>query len=364
MTVLCYFPWKPWQESNLKEETIEGVKVKRIKNYLITAGKYGRFLNRFILPFDFFSALSGQNFDVIHIAGVHHLTYAAILFAKLKGIPVVISLYGEELRTFDDIKSRGFLKGLKLKIRLLIYKLVFKSAGEVSCSSKSLQDGLEKLNIRKSSRIIYNGVNVSKLNNALQKDPAKMRKKYSIPNDKIVLGSIGGISARKGYDILIDVFALVCEKNTNLYLVIVGGGDIQLLRDQAAKNGVEQKISFLGALDYEQLLEVYPVMDIYVQFPIQEEGVSQTTIEASMMRKPVIVSDCGAMRDSVNAGKSGYIFPIEDKKAIAQAILGFAKDENLRKKIGAFGRKWVAENFSYDKIASQYLDIFQKGGAK
>ena len=364
MTVLCYFPWKPWQESNLKEETIEGIKIKRIKNYLITAGKYGRFFNRFILPFDFFSALSGQNFDVIHIAGVHHLAYASILFAKLKRIPVVISLYGEELRTFDDIKSRGFFKTLKLKIRLLIYKIVFKSAGEVSCSSKSLRDGLEKLNIRENSQIIFNGVNVSKLNNALQKDPAKMRNKYSIPEDKIILGSIGGISPRKGYGILIDVFTLACGKNPNLCLVIVGGGDIQSLRDQATKNKVEQKILFLGALNYEQLLEVYPVMDIYVQFPIQEEGVSQTTIEASMMGKPVLVSDCGAMRDSVNVGKSGYIYPIEDKKAIAKAIVGFAKDENLRKKIGAFGRKWVAENFSYDNIASQYLDIFQKGGTK
>lgn len=362
ITVLCYFPWKPWRLTDVKSEVIEGINVIRVRNHLMTSRNpfFGRYLNRFILPFEFFSALKGKKFDVLHIAGIHHLTYCAIIYAKIKKIPVMLSLYGEELRAFDDCgKINGVIKKIKLKLRYLLYKLIFNSAGSVSCSSKSLDAGLKQLGLRHDSILILNGVNVDKFSLERNDQREQFRKKYGIPEEKMIIGSVGGISDRKGYDILIDVFAKAVRKNRNLQLVIVGGGDIESLRKIADRLNVLDKINFIGAVSYEQLVEIYPVFDIYVQLPRQEEGVSQTALEAAMMLKPTVLSDCGAMRDSVYKDVSGFIIPVTMTDEIARKVLLLSNDSELRDKMGTEGRKWVINNFSYDKIAGQYLEKFE-----
>jgi|GEM_PF-2853462 len=362
VTVLCYFPWKPWRETDVKNEVIEGVNVIRLKNRLKTSFsiRIGRFCNRFVLPFELFHALSGRKIDVMHIAGVHNLAYGAMIYAKLKKIPVMLSLYGEELRYLENYgKNTGFIKKIKLKFRYLLYKIIFKNADEVSCSSKSLDTGLKNLGLRNNSHIIFNGVNVDKFPLSLNENREVYRKKFGIFDMKTIIGSVGGISDRKGYDILIDVFAKVARKNREIGLVIVGGGDIDSLRKIARQLEVEDKIHFAGAVSYEQLVEIYPVFDIYVQLPRSEEGVSQTALEAAMLCKPTVLSDCGAMRDSVYKDVSGYIIPIGLRDEIALKILSLVQDEQLRNKMGNEGRKWVLNNFSYDKIAMQYINVFE-----
>lgn len=360
VSVVCYFPWKPWKLTDVARETIEGVSVIRLKNHILSGGNpvIGRFLLRFVLPLRFFNAMRSVPCDVLHIAGITHLTYASILYAKLKKKKTVISLYGEELRMFEEPKTG--LARIRQRLRFRLNSRVYRSADAVTCSSRSLIDGLREFGIRDDAKLVYNGVNVDKFSLPDDTTVAYAKKRYTIPDDKIILGSVGGISHRKGYDILLDVFAKVYSADRQFHLVIVGGGDIASLEQLADNLGVRGAVTFLGALSYEQLVEVYPLMDIYVQLPRFEEGVSQTALEAAMFEKPVILSDCGAMRDSVADGVSGYIVPIDDPQGIARRIVSLAQNPDQLKKMGKAGRKWVAENRSYATIAQEYLNVFNE----
>ncbi len=358
VSVVCYFPWKPWKETDVKREQIEGVSVIRLKNHIMSSRypRLGRFFMRFVFPFVFCSAMKDLACDVLHVAGITHLTYAALIYGKLKKIPVVISLFGEELRLLEERKNG--LSAVKQFLRKQLNRYIYRRADAVTCSSMSLVEGLRKLNLRSDSKLIYNGVNVGKFAMPSADTVIARKKQYGLPLDKLILGSVGGISHRKGYDILLDVFARLNNSQPRYHLAIVGGGDVESLERQATKLGIRDAVTFLGAVTYENLLELYPLMDIYVQLPRFEEGVSQTALEAAMFEKPVVLSDCGAMRDSVNNGISGYLIPIDDRDIIAKCIGQLASDKNLIKKMGQAGRKWVAEHRCYATIARQYIDVF------
>ncbi|MCD6460606.1 glycosyltransferase family 4 protein [bacterium] len=362
VSVICYFPWEPWKLTDVSYEQIEGVDVYRLKNRLITneKSKFSRLFMRFVFPFVFFIRIKKIRCDVIHIAGVTHLTYSAVLWSKLKRIPVVISLYGEELRWITPSADASVITRLKKRLRLMLNKIVFSSADAVTASSKSLQDELKNLKLRHDSHLIFNGVNTAKFKISHKKKFFSVKKRYKLPENSFIIGSVGGISVRKGYDILLKIFAAAFQKNSNLHLCIVGGGDVQSLRNLAVRLGVLESITFIGAVSYEELLELYPVFDIYVQLPIYEEGVSQTALEAAMFEKPVILSDCGAMRDSAVDKKSGFIVSIDEPDTIADIILKLSIDKKLCRQLGCEGRKWVGENRSYEKISKDYLTVFSQ----
>ena len=360
VSVVCYFPWKPWKLTDIPYEQMEGVDVYRLKNKLVTGAKSktARFYMRFIFPFVFFRCIKKIDCDIIHIAGVTHLTYAALIWAKLKRIPTVISLYGEELRWIVPAPDAPFLTRLKKRLRIFLNKTVFSAADAVSASSASLQVELENLKLRDDSQLIFNGVNPSKFKIPSAETVLSVKKKYKLPEGEFIIGSVGGISVRKGYDILLKIFSKVYENNKNLHLCIVGGGDVESLKTLANELGVLERVTFIGAVTYEELLDLYPVFDIYVQLPRYEEGVSQTALEAAMFEKPVILSDCGAMRDSVADKKSGYIVSIDEPDTIADIILKLTADKQLCDTLGKQGRKWVTDNRSYEKIAMDYINVF------
>ncbi len=360
VSVICYFPWKPWKQTDVPFEQIEGVSVYRLKNYIMTGEhpRLGRMMMRFLFPFTFMKTMRDIPCDVLHVAGITHLTYAALIYGKLKKIPVVISLFGEELRLFEE--NRTGLAGIKQRLRQWLNRYIYRSAAEVTCSSASLVDGLREYNLRTDAPLIYNGVNVNKFALPDADTVIAGKKKYGLPLDSMILGSVGGISLRKGYDILLEVFSRLDRKKIPYHLAIIGGGDIESLEQIAEKLGVRDSVTFVGAVTYEQLLELYPLMDIYVQLPRFEEGVSQTALEAAMFEKPVVLSDCGAMRDSLDDGKTGYILSIDNPDAIADCIEKFSNNNDLLKKMGQEGRKWVAEHRSYATIAQQYIDVFTR----
>ena len=354
------FPWKPWKLTDIPYEQIEGIDVFRLRNKLVTGekSKLARLYMRFVFPFKFFRCIKKIDCDILHIAGVTHLTYSALLWAKWKKIPTVISLYGEELRWIVPAPGAPFLTRLKKRFRIFLNKTVFSAAKAVTASSESLQIELENLKLRDDSLLVFNGVNTAKFKIPSAEKILSLKKKFKIPADTFIIGSVGGISIRKGYDILLEVFAKVYGNNKNLHLCIVGGGDVESLRQLAGKLGVLKNVTFIGAVTYEELLDLYPVFDVYVQLPRYEEGVSQTALEAAMFEKPVILSDCGAMRDSVADKKSGYIVSIDEPDTIADIILKLINDKSLCGKLGKQGRKWVTENRSYEKIAEDYINVF------
>lgn len=151
--------------------------------------------------------------------------------------------------------------------------------------------------------------------------PAPVRSELGIPEDAILLGAVGGLERRKGFDLLIDAMAAL---DGRVHAVLVGGGreaDRVRLDAQAGERGVADRVHFLGRRP--DGLAVTAACDAFV-LPSRSEGFSVAMLEAMAAGKPTVAADVGgaweglASRDGRPA--AGWIVPVDDVGALAAAL--------------------------------------------
>ena len=82
-----------------------------------------------------------------------------------------------------------------------------------------------------------------------------------------------------------------------------------------------------------------------------------TLQEAQLMGKPVIATNVGGIPELMKDNETGFLVERGDYQTINEKISILINDEKKRKEMGERGRKFVTENFSWDKIAKEFLEI-------
>ena len=141
-----------------------------------------------------------------------------------------------------------------------------------------------------------------------------------------VLTAIGRVCEAKNYPMLLDAAAILKRKGIDFNLWIVGGGaDMDALKAQKERLGLEN-VTLWGAQE-----NPYPYLaaaDGYVCSSVYE-GLSTTTIEALVLGKACVVTDCTGMRDILGDSEYGLVVPI-DAQALAQGMEKLLTDDELR----------------------------------
>lgn len=89
------------------------------------------------------------------------------------------------------------------------------------------------------------------------------------------------------------------------------------------------------------------------------EGLGQTIIEASLMKKPIIASNVGGIPDLIENEKTGILVENGDSKKIISAILSLINDPNYSEKIAQTGYDMVIEKFSWVNISKKFESIIE-----
>ena len=146
--------------------------------------------------------------------------------------------------------------------------------------------------------------------------------------------SVGRIESVKRVDLLVSAMARV-DKPTRL--VVAGDGTQRANVERvAAEAGVADRVTFLGAVQDEQLLELYRDA-LAVLYPPYDEDFGYVTLEAFLSRKPVITAtDSGGPNEFVVDGVNGFVREPE-AEAFAGAINRFVRDKKLAASFGDAG---------------------------
>lgn len=151
--------------------------------------------------------------------------------------------------------------------------------------------------------------------------PAPVRREPGIPGDAILLGAVGGLERRKGFDLLIDAMPAL---DGRVHAVLVGGGtdaERTRLQAQARERGVADRVHFLGRRPDGPA--VIAACDAFV-LPSRSEGFSVAMLEAMAAGRPTVAADVGgaweglAPRDGRPA--AGWIVPVGQADALAAAL--------------------------------------------
>ena len=169
------------------------------------------------------------------------------------------------------------------------------------------------------------GVDINKIKNVTV-DKAEYKKSLGIPENAVMLLSIGEMIERKNHEVIIR--ALGKLKNDNIYYCIAGKGPLENhLRSLAKELGIEKNVLFLGFR--KDIPEFCNAADISA-FPSRIEGLGLAGIEAMAAGVPLISSDVHGILDYVIDGKTGFACNPEDIEGFAKAIDTLANDKNLR----------------------------------
>lgn len=169
--------------------------------------------------------------------------------------------------------------------------------------------------------------------------------------------AVGRIVMQKGFDILLTALERL-GAYTDFTVEIIGAGpDFDRLMDLAARLGVSDRITWLGALPPDEVPARLLLADIFIQ-PSRYEGLSNAAIEAMSCNLPIIVTDCGGIDEYIDSSQ-GWVVPIENPEALASAMKSaLSTSPEVRRKMGESCRQIVEREFDIEHTALAYIGLF------
>jgi glycosyltransferase involved in cell wall biosynthesis len=193
------------------------------------------------------------------------------------------------------------------------------------------------------------------------------------PEEKIIL-QLGRMVKRKGVDNVIKaVSCLLKKKEIPIRLIIVGGEsddpdpektpEIGRLQQLVNEENIEGKVLFAGRKGREDLKLYYNAADVFVSTPWYEPfGI--TPLEAMACGTPVIGSNVGGIKYSVEHGKTGFLVPPNEPEVLAHRLSELLTKAELHQFMSLNSIKRVNGFFTWEKvssmIASVYSDLIEK----
>jgi len=201
--------------------------------------------------------------------------------------------------------------------------------------------------------VIYNGIDVGpRVNGAVSN---QIREQLNVSPSALMVGSICRLDPVKDLETLLKAIADV-RRNYPAELIIIGDGPERgRLEAAVVEHGLEHHVHFLGYRSDAR--EWLAACDVYVNTSVSE-GISLTILEAMAAALPVIATRVGGTPEILDA-TCGILVPARDPRAVAGALVQFAREPERRRQLGHAARLRVEERFTLERMIQQYCDVYR-----
>ena len=297
--------------------------------------------------------LAQHGFDIIH--DNQTLGYGLLLM-KTFNIPLVATIHHPLPidREADIAQASGFREKLR---RIMFYPffmqhVVSRRMDRIITDSKSSTERIvNTFSVpRHSLRLVYPGVDIEMFN---RRDGIQGQ-----PNSLIMVGNTE--DRKKGVIYLLKAIKLL-KQEMDIKLTIVDRGEPYTTRAPklVKEYGLSDVVTFTGRISVEELVRKYCQAEIAVTASVYE-GFGLPAAEAMACGAPVVATRAGALPEVVDDGKSGILVPPGNEFALAKAIKELLGNAELRRRMGAEGRKRVERLFTWKEAAKDLLEVYQE----
>jgi teichuronic acid biosynthesis glycosyltransferase TuaC len=229
--------------------------------------------------------------------------FAAIVAARLLGVPAVVKLHG------SDINQLAKLPGPR---RML--KWALPRASQVVAVSKALADEVCELGVaRDRVTVVMNGVDSALF---YPRDRAAARAELGLPSDARIALYVGNLKPEKGVAELARAWPQVARHVPEAELVVVGGGP--LADEVRGKAGERARLTGPQPLDRIPLWMA--ACDVLV-LPSHSEGTPNVALEALASGRRIVATAVGGTPDLITSPLLGTLVPPKDADALADALV-------------------------------------------
>jgi glycosyltransferase involved in cell wall biosynthesis len=203
--------------------------------------------------------------------------------------------------------------------------------------------------------VIHYGVDLSRFKPGLADSPEvkSLRRDYGLPDGEPVVGFVGRVVPQKGLTYLLMAADILKIRFPNLHIVIVGDGPLRLELQAAC---LSNHFHFLGERsDVPSLLGLFDLLAV----PSEWEAFGIVNLEAMAAGKPVVAFNIDGIPEAIVHGETGLLVPHRDGRALAFAIAELLGDLELRRRMGAAGRRRVEQFFNVREMARKFESLYE-----
>lgn len=256
------------------------------------------------------------NPDIIHIHNEFGIGISGFSAAKKLRVPLVYTLH----TMYDDylyyvVPSR-FVNATK-RISHKYFKLLGEKAQALTGPSKKCEEYFRMAGVTKPVHIIPNAVELDSFmpENISEDDKTSFKKQYNIPENETLACFVGRLGREKSVDVLLDYWSKSISKNDNIHLIVIGDGPVKdELVEQAKSLGIDDMVTFTGAVLHPQLPPYLAACDIYITASLSDTN-SISMLEGMATGLPVLQRMDELNKDQVVNGKNGFVFNTPDEMA-------------------------------------------------
>lgn len=195
--------------------------------------------------------------------------------------------------------------------------------------------------------VIHNGIDIDRFRMDGLKPKSEAKRDLGLA-DTPVVGIVARLSDVKGHIYLIEAMKEVLRDFPAAQLFIVGDGkEKKKLLKLADKLLISANIIFKS--EVTDTREVLAAIDVFVM-PSLKEGLGLALMEAMALGLAAVGSDIGGIKTLIKHGTNGLLVQTADSSALAKAISELLRDPAKREAFGRQARKFIAENFSQEKM--------------
>ena len=207
-------------------------------------------------------------------------------------------------------------------------------------------------------RVIPRGIDLEKFNpdNTDGHFIKEFTQRYDL-DERFVITTVGRITQLKDHQTFIRAVARLKKEYPGAVGLIVGGvredktAYFEGLKALAEELGIAEDIVFAGS--QSSVAEIYALSDVVVSSSKKPESFGRSVAEAIAMNTPVVATDHGGVLDIVAVGENGYLYPVGDAEALAEAV--------IRAKALCFdGYGYVKAHFSLEQMVEKTLAVYEE----
>lgn len=186
---------------------------------------------------------------------------------------------------------------------------------------------------------------------------AQFKNHYNLKEDDLVVGTLCILRSWKGLKEFLQACAKLKEATKIKWLIVGSGPSEERLKREAKALQIEHLVIFTGHLNppYTALA----AMDIFVLLSTANEGISQATLQAAFLKKPLITTPTGGLKEICLHEKTGLIVPIFNSDAVANAVESL-KSKDMREKLGKNAHQLIMDNYTESHMVEAMIKIYKK----
>ena len=322
---------------------------------------FGRPITTLMDIFKIISLIRDYHIDVIH-AYDFAAGFNAGLASKIMRVPMVVSVHQE--KTDYLASSTNIFKGLLSRIRRYLVFWTWNRSASMAVKIIPVADFIGKT-VKENMKVdpsklqtVFNGIDIGKFSE-IEPDRNLLRNEFNIGEDDILIGSIGRIEKRKGFEYFVEAAKTLVRMDKRFKFIILGGeGDSEnIIRKRIKDYGLLDRFYLAGPRN--DIQKIIAAFDIFV-LPSLMEGMPTVVMEAMYAKVPVIATSVSGTPEIVIDRETGMLIGAGKPTEIVKAVIEMVDDMLFRKRIVEKAYKKVTSEFALKQKAENLFNIYHR----